>query len=832
VIQIPGYLIKKEMGSGGMATVYLALQVSLDREVAIKVMTPSLAGDPNFSRRFLTEARTLASLSHPNIVAVYDVGVTEAQVHYFSMQLLTQGDLSRRIRSGVSREEVARILSSVCRALSFAHQRGFVHRDVSPANILFDSSDNPVLTDFGIARAVTRTSRLTNAGVSVGTSLYMSPEQARGGNVDARSDIYSLGVVAYELLTGATPYNGEDGFAIAFAHVFEPIPRLPERDHAWQILIDKALAKDPSDRFADADQFLSCLELLSPQAAAAPNLDISSRIDEQKNVEVYPSVQELANKKTDIEASTIRKMKAVDEHIEGKVRVGFLRSQIWLRLASAFLLIIVVMGGGFLFGVLPLSFTSNTNDIAPRKAEELLTHRRENKQEKWQLEEKKDSVMPTSTAQDTGLLSTMTDAASTLTDQQINQNNTDALEVDASALQFAVATTVQDPVVALLALARSDLAAQRLGNPKGRNAIERYRLALRLAERWKSKSDMTRARQGLAETAKAYFALAEKAEVTVKRTEFLDFMRRSLELANSIPEGRDVAVQVIARLQSLHDQALEQGHAAMLAWDKVAAQIAYQNALEFDPKSADAQKGLKRAERMGTPGYVFRDQIENMQGPEMIVVSVFGKRIAVARSETMVSEFRNFSASSAARSSKLVASSCRDRESFFRSSRKYTFESPQFTQKNNHPVVCVSHTQAEAYAKWLSDATGRKYRLATLREWKALLQTQKNNVACQANVADAQYQTKYRNRHAYSCSDGYVYTSPVRSFGANTAGLYDMIGNVREWVSDCASNCREHIAVGISWAVASDKPDLAQTKSFGNDVASNTVGIRVVRELD
>ncbi len=267
VIQVAGYTIKQEIGVGGMATVYLAVQTSLEREVALKVMTPALVADPNFSRRFLMEARTLASLSHPNIVAVYDVGVTEQQLHYFSMQHLPGGDFAQRIKAGPpDASEVALVLAGVARALGFAHLRGFVHRDVSPANILFDASDNPVLTDFGIARAVTRTSRLTNAGASVGTSHYMSPEQARGGNVDARSDLYSLGAVAYEALTGQPPFDGEDGFAIAYAHVFEPVPRLPQRLAAWQPLVDRALAKDPADRFPDSEAFVAALEAVGASA--------------------------------------------------------------------------------------------------------------------------------------------------------------------------------------------------------------------------------------------------------------------------------------------------------------------------------------------------------------------------------------------------------------------------------------------------------------------------------------------------------------------------------------------------------------------------------------
>lgn len=180
------------------------------------------------------------------------------------MQHLPHGDFMHRIREGIGEREVLRIIAGVGRALGYAHQRGFVHRDVAPGNVLFDVNGSPVLTDFGIARAVSKTSRITNAGVSVGTSHYMSPEQARGGDVDGRSDLYSLGAVTFEALTGHAPYEGDDGFAIAYAHVFEPIPRLPEHLRHWQALIDRAMAKDPAQRFQNADEFLAALADVEP----------------------------------------------------------------------------------------------------------------------------------------------------------------------------------------------------------------------------------------------------------------------------------------------------------------------------------------------------------------------------------------------------------------------------------------------------------------------------------------------------------------------------------------------------------------------------------------
>ena len=276
MIDIPGYVIKREIGSGGMASVHLATQTSLEREVALKVMSPALAADPTFSKRFLQEARMLASLAHPNIVAVYDVGVTAAQLHYFSMQYLPGGDLAGRVRKGIEERDLVIAIAGVAKALGYAHQRGYIHRDVAPGNILYDANNNPVLTDFGIALAAASGSRITSAGFSVGTSHYMSPEQARGGDVDARSDIYSLGVLTYFGLTGKPPYDGADGFAVAYAHVFEAVPRLPAANAHWQPLIDRALAKDPKDRFDDTEQFLEGLAAAVPQYAGAFRDDVQS----------------------------------------------------------------------------------------------------------------------------------------------------------------------------------------------------------------------------------------------------------------------------------------------------------------------------------------------------------------------------------------------------------------------------------------------------------------------------------------------------------------------------------------------------------------------------
>jgi len=263
MIEIPGYTIQRELGFGGMATVYLAMQDSLQRAVALKVMAPVLAADRTFSERFQREARTIAQLSHQHIVAVYDIGVIEHH-HYIAMEYINNGDLKSRIvqQMAIETPEVKRILLDIAQALSYAHERGFVHRDVKPENILFRMDGTSVLTDFGIAKATGGGIRMTGAGMSIGTPHYMSPEQARGKEVDGRADFYSLGVMLYEMLTGTVPFDAEDSLAIGIKHISEPVPKLPESKKHFQLIIDRLMAKNPSDRVQNAAELTDLLDNL------------------------------------------------------------------------------------------------------------------------------------------------------------------------------------------------------------------------------------------------------------------------------------------------------------------------------------------------------------------------------------------------------------------------------------------------------------------------------------------------------------------------------------------------------------------------------------------
>jgi serine/threonine protein kinase len=257
------YELLEELGRGGMAIVYRARDKHLEREVAIKLLPFSLAFDAEFVERFTREARTAAQLEHPNIISIYRVGKT-GRVIYFVMKYIRGGSLSRVLaeRKTLTPPEIRKLLMEVGSALGYAHTRGIVHRDIKPDNIMFDEFGACVVTDFGIAKAGT-SSRLTGTGMSIGTPHYMSPEQARAQSIDGRSDLYSLGVVAYQALVGEVPYDGEDSFAIGYKHIMEPIP-VPLLDTSDERrlfeVVKRLIQKDPLDRFQKAEDLLKLLE--------------------------------------------------------------------------------------------------------------------------------------------------------------------------------------------------------------------------------------------------------------------------------------------------------------------------------------------------------------------------------------------------------------------------------------------------------------------------------------------------------------------------------------------------------------------------------------------
>ncbi|MCS7011021.1 MAG: serine/threonine protein kinase, partial [Anaerolineales bacterium] len=264
--RIGRYEIKEELGRGGMATVYRAYDPRFEREVAIKVLPREMLHDPQFRVRFEREAKTIAMLEHPAIVPVYDFGEEDGQL-YFVMRFMPGGSLAERLRQGpLSVEEAARIFSRLAPALDTAHAKGIIHRDLKPGNILFDQYGEPYLSDFGIAKLTQGSSTMTGSAI-IGTPAYMSPEQAQGEAIDARSDIYGLGVILFEMLTGQQPFQGDTPMSVVLKHITDPIPHLldlrPDLPVDIEKIVEKALAKSPHERFETATQMAQALQAVA-----------------------------------------------------------------------------------------------------------------------------------------------------------------------------------------------------------------------------------------------------------------------------------------------------------------------------------------------------------------------------------------------------------------------------------------------------------------------------------------------------------------------------------------------------------------------------------------
>ena len=262
------FRIERVLGKGGMSTVYAAYEAALDRVVALKVLPREFLHDETFALRFRQEARVVAGLEHPHIVPLYASGI-DAGVPWMSMRLMTGGSLGSLLEAGrLGIERAVEILSSVAASLEYAHARGVVHRDVKPSNILLDGAGHVCLGDFGLAHLLTGSAVHTRTGLIAGTPHYMAPEQGLGKKVDHRADIYSLGVVAYEMLAGRPPYDGDSPVAVLMKHASEPFP-VPPRDivpPAMVPVLRTVLAKDPGDRWPTPMAFVNALD----QAGTGP----------------------------------------------------------------------------------------------------------------------------------------------------------------------------------------------------------------------------------------------------------------------------------------------------------------------------------------------------------------------------------------------------------------------------------------------------------------------------------------------------------------------------------------------------------------------------------
>ena len=278
-MEIPGYEIHRLIGQGGMATAYLAEQKSLGRQVVLKILDSNVNEAPDTVERFLNEGRIIASLNHPHIITIYDIGLSADKV-YISMEFVEGGDLKQRMSKKVfAPVEAVDVLGKIAAGLAIAHENGIVHRDVKPGNILFRKDGTPMLSDFGIAKRLTSDSDLTSTGMFLGSPNYMAPEQSEAGPIDGRADIYALGVILYEMLTGERAYKADSVIDVIVMHKKAPIPQLGAGLEQYQELLNLMMAKERNERFRDAESLIHYIDQMRKTGTIQSKADMTDSPD-------------------------------------------------------------------------------------------------------------------------------------------------------------------------------------------------------------------------------------------------------------------------------------------------------------------------------------------------------------------------------------------------------------------------------------------------------------------------------------------------------------------------------------------------------------------------
>lgn len=570
-MELPGYKIVRELGRGGMATVYLAEQEKFERQIALKVMAPSLNSDPSFKDRFIREAKLVAKLSHPNIVAVYDVGEHDGQL-YMAMECHTGGDLKARIKGGMTPLDAARVTIEIARALEFAHSKGVIHRDIKPDNILFRNDGSAVLTDFGIAKQGDAQTQFTQMGMVAGTPKYMSPEQARGHALDAESDLYSLGIVFYEMLVGDVPFKAEDSIALAIKHLKDPPPPLPTPLKKFQPFLDRLLAKEPGKRYHRGGEVAQVLEQIIASGAV-------------RNLKSIPAAQESTQVRSAITDA--------DLAAAGGKRGGVL----------AVLLLVIVAGGaaGWYFLLGPGAAVPEVA-VAPPPAPEPVV------------------AAPVAPAEPVVELPPEPEPEPV------------AVEPPPPAPVVAPAAKPAVDVAGLITKGNSALAADRLDAPAGDNAWDYYRLALaadpknkkakdgikRIADRFVQLIDQALAGGNIAQ-AKKYLAAGERvapnyppladAATRIVNDEMLANAPKApaAEPAAPVPapapepvvEAAPTVDPNVVRIRLRAGGLASRGSTLFKQGDYAGARSHFEQALALDPTNKAAQAGISQLKQLG-----------------------------------------------------------------------------------------------------------------------------------------------------------------------------------------------------------------------------------------
>lgn len=699
---IPGYRVLRRLGQGGMSYVYLGVQESLDRQVAIKVIVPTALKDEIGKLRFEREARTIAKLQHPAIVSIHDVGRTELGLLYYVMPYLPRGHLGQRDLCD-DETRLAAILRALLWGLDYAHERGVVHRDIKSENVLFDNVDRPLLTDFGIAMHRADRNRVTDGGFALGSATHMAPEQARGEKVDGRADLYSIGVVAYEKLAGELPFQAEGPLQMAVRHAVDPIPRLPASKAHWQEFIDRALAKSPDARFESAQAMMTALD----------------QIEQGRQPPVPPSAAIASASAGATPAKTI--------------------SPAFVTIAACIVLLLALVVATQAWR------QGDTASIAGAQMPSIGAPPAANAIETTTA----DTVVAVAATPDAALATE--DAAQQqavpgeVEDSLVAESMPDATPDAAEAAALAEEAALPPGPRALRAAARQ-IHRQRLTQPAGDNALESLRTAWQTVP---SAPQLPRLGEAWLKAAQPHVSAAFAPTVE----------QPDLRLYTA---ARELSVQ----LQLGQGDALNELQRPVVAWlrGRLRAALTAQDVRQLRAAKAQADSlgiAAGRLEPEWSQGIVAARAGQPLAGaPSQTLLRLpEGDRpgVAVLAGPVSRGDYARFVAATGR-----SEATCRIRSATF-NMRKRRWNAPGFEQVDSQPVVCVSLADAQAYAQWSSQQQGRAWRLPSAAEWHAMKDVVRAADACAERPADCTQHGQVRE-WAAPCQDRCI-RQPVMGFG-------------------------------------------------------------------
>lgn len=775
-LQIPGYRIIRKINQGGMSTVYLAIQISVGRIVALKVMNPSLTSDPAFSERFQREATIVGQLSHPNIVAIYDIGRSE-DLNYIAMDYLPNGSVHDKMINGMTAEEALRVTKEIANALDHAHERGYIHRDIKPENILFRADNSAVLSDFGVAKGIVGVSRMTHVGTVVGTPHYMSPEQTRGQTVDARSDLYSLGVLFFEMLTGFLPYQGEDTVTIALKHISAPIPKLPLQHQAYQKILEKFLAKDPSQRFQSGQE-------------------VSDAFDQLETASKTPLITNSAPENLSVMALVRALVAATGQAIKWR----------WNRLIN----LRWNKDEGF---HTRKSFNDSVygSEVAPT-----LFATRIQQQTHINPQLFKSTATAYKAALGTALFLVIWCTLSVVLQTRFSQTLNNLPSIVKAPVRFTASIFVSPKTEQKQTPAKSSIATVTQSSV---SSISLPSSSLQSSEQ----SSSSVAASLSSSSAPITYAL------TVKTTPE-DAKIRLLNVPDKYKEG----ISLIAGKYKI--EVSKAGYKTKTDWVEIKSEpLKISITLEADLDTSNPAKaaipnivyGGKNAPAMvRIPGGTFTmGSDSNLHSSPSHKVTL--KPFAISKYEVTFAEY-----------------------DYFAQSTNKPLPGDNGWGREDRPVIHVSWSDAVAYTQWLRKTTGKKFRLPTEAEWEyAARAGTTTSYWWGDNEADAKGNANCRRGCASNFSGLFgSKTAPVGNFAPNAFGLYDISGNVSEWVQDCyqetyanasptGTAIEEKQCTGRVVRGGSTKDNVQHLRTSARDnipsgYLNETLGFRVAMDLD